>query len=57
MLTAVGLTFAALWIPGLAVLINALRRAPVGYEDATGFHVTEAVRLNESVIAATVRAS
>lgn len=32
--------FCALWIPGLVILIASARRAPVGFEDETGFHQT-----------------
>lgn len=29
---------AALWIPGLVILVVSVRRAPRGFEDANGFH-------------------
>jgi len=41
MITALICVAAALWIPGLVLLVVCTRRAPVGFEDAAGFHVIE----------------
>lgn len=32
------LCLAALWIPGLVILLVSARNAPQGFEDASGFH-------------------
>jgi len=46
---------AALWIPGLVILVVSMRRAPRGFEDAEGFHVVpEPNRSTEPVHGATV---
>lgn len=57
MITAVLCFIAALWIPGLILLLVSARRAPVGFEDATGFHAVEEPAGHEVVFARVVRAS
>jgi hypothetical protein len=57
MITAVLCFIAALWIPGLILLLVSVRRAPVGFEDAKGFHAVEEHACHEVVFASVVRAS
>lgn len=57
MITAVICVFAALWVAGLAVFLFGARRAPLGFEDAAGFHtVDEEHAQHEHVLGSAVRA-
>lgn len=57
MVTAFIFLFAALWISGFYLLVVATRRAPVGFEDADGFHVVEQQSKADAALGAAVSAS
>jgi hypothetical protein len=56
MFTALLTVFALLSVAGLIVMAIAARRAPVGFEDAQGFHAVESSARPASVMGAAIRA-
>lgn len=57
MISALLWTFVALALPGLFVLVASARRAPVGYEDASGFHAVDAEMLPDAGLVASAAAN
>lgn len=55
MITAVLTLFAAFVTAGLVIMLVAARRAPVGFEDADGFHAVEEPARTHAMLAATIR--
>ncbi len=55
MVTALLCLLAALWIPGLYLLVVSVRRAPVAVEDENGFHVIEQPVMRSGMLGAPVR--
>jgi hypothetical protein len=57
MVTALICVIGALWIPGLILLVVSARHAPVGFEDAAGFHAVEEHARHQSILGSAVHAS